>query len=130
MFDRIEAGTYLIAAALTEGNLQIKNVVPKIIKTEIDILKKVGAKIKVTPNKIKIIGNKKIKSLKIDPTTIGAITNGSVWTPLKNDFSGKELSNDRARIKPRLSSKNKVTTENFIERHIDAKKTSSKISLL
>ena len=65
MFDRIEAGTYLIAAALTEGNLQIKNVIPKIIKTEIDILKKVGAKIKATPNKINIIGNKKIKSLKI-----------------------------------------------------------------
>ena len=33
MFDRIEAGTYLIAAALTEGKLQIKNVIPKIIKT-------------------------------------------------------------------------------------------------
>ena len=65
MFDRIEAGTYLIAAALTEGNLQIKNVIPKIIKTEIDILKKVGAKIKVKTNKINIIGNKKIKSLKI-----------------------------------------------------------------
>ena len=65
MFDRIEAGTYLIAAALTEGNLQIKNVIPKIIKTEIDILKKVGAKIKVKTNKINIIGNKKIKSVKI-----------------------------------------------------------------
>ncbi len=65
MFDRIEAGTYLIAAAITEGNLQIKNVIPKIIKTEIDILKKVGAKIKVTSNKINIIGNKKIKSLNI-----------------------------------------------------------------
>ena len=26
MFDRIEAGTYLIAAAVTEGNLKIKNI--------------------------------------------------------------------------------------------------------
>jgi UDP-N-acetylglucosamine 1-carboxyvinyltransferase len=26
MFDRIEAGTYLVAAAVTEGNLKIKNV--------------------------------------------------------------------------------------------------------
>ena len=26
MFDRIEAGTYLVAAAVTEGNLKIKNI--------------------------------------------------------------------------------------------------------
>ncbi len=65
MFDRIEAGTYLIAAALTEGNLQIKNVIPNIIKTELNILKKIGAKIKVSRNKVNIIGKKKIKSLKI-----------------------------------------------------------------
>ena len=31
MFDRIEAGTYLIAAVVTEGNVKIKNVIPKII---------------------------------------------------------------------------------------------------
>ena len=47
MFDRIEAGTYLIAAAVTKGNLKIKNVIPKIIKTELNILKKIGAKIKL-----------------------------------------------------------------------------------
>ena len=45
MPDRIEAGTYLIAAALTEGNLKIKGIDPKIIKTEINVLKKIGAKI-------------------------------------------------------------------------------------
>ena len=33
MFDRIEAGTYLVAAAVTEGNLIIKNVIPSIIQT-------------------------------------------------------------------------------------------------
>ena len=65
MFDRIEAGTYLIAAAITEGNLKIKNIIPGLLKTEIDILKKIGVKI-ITKNKeIKIIGNKKIKSLNI-----------------------------------------------------------------
>jgi UDP-N-acetylglucosamine 1-carboxyvinyltransferase len=40
MFDRIEAGTYLVAAAVTEGNLKISNIVPEIIKTEINVLKK------------------------------------------------------------------------------------------
>ena len=41
MFDRIEAGTYLIAAVLTNGNLTIQNLNPSIIKTEINILKKI-----------------------------------------------------------------------------------------
>ena len=63
MFDRIEAGTYLIAAAVTEGNLKIKNIISDIIKTETDILKKIGAKISVKKNEIHIIGNKKIKGI-------------------------------------------------------------------
>ncbi|MDC0150667.1 UDP-N-acetylglucosamine 1-carboxyvinyltransferase [Candidatus Pelagibacter sp.] len=65
MFDRIEAGTYLVAAAATEGNIKIKNVIPDIIKTEIKTLKKMGAKIWIKQNEIHIIGNKKIKSLNI-----------------------------------------------------------------
>ena len=65
MFDRIEAGTYLVAAAVTEGNLKIKNIVPKIIQTEIDTLKKIGAKIRVKRDEIHIVGNKIIKSMNI-----------------------------------------------------------------
>jgi UDP-N-acetylglucosamine 1-carboxyvinyltransferase len=65
MFDRIEAGTYLIAAAVTEGNLKIKNIVPKIIQTEINILKKIGAKINIKKDEVHIVGNKKIKSINI-----------------------------------------------------------------
>jgi len=65
MFDRIEAGTYLIAAAATEGNLKIKNIVPKIIQTEINILKKIGAKINIKKDVVHIVGNKKIKNINI-----------------------------------------------------------------
>ena len=65
MFDRIEAGTYLVAAAATEGNLRIKKVIPEIIKTEINILKKIGAKIVVKKNQINIYGNKKIRNTNI-----------------------------------------------------------------
>jgi len=65
MFDRIEAGTYLVAAAVTEGNLKIKNIVPKIIQTEISTLKKIGAKIYVKKNEVHILGNKKIKNMNI-----------------------------------------------------------------
>ena len=65
MPDRIEAGTYLIAAALTEGNLKIIGIDPKIISTEINILKKVGAKIIQKKNEISIQGSKKIKNINI-----------------------------------------------------------------
>ena len=65
MFDRIEAGTYLIAAAVTEGNLKIKNIIPNIIQTEIDVLKKIGAKITIKKDQIHIVGNKRIKSINI-----------------------------------------------------------------
>tara|TARA_Y100001954_G_C15601630_1_gene498297 strand:- start:162 stop:815 length:654 start_codon:yes stop_codon:yes gene_type:complete len=65
MFDRIEAGTYLIAAAVTEGNLEIQNIIPKVIKAEINILKKIGSKIIIKKNAVQIIGSKKIRNMKI-----------------------------------------------------------------
>jgi|TARA_A100001011_G_scaffold392134_1_gene479058 UDP-N-acetylglucosamine 1-carboxyvinyltransferase len=65
MPDRIEAGTYLIAAALTEGNLKVIGINPKIINTEINILKKIGAKINLKKNEIIIRGKKKIKNINI-----------------------------------------------------------------
>ena len=65
MFDRIEAGTYLVAAAVTQGKLKIKNVIPSILKNEIRTLKKIGAKINFKKDEINIIGNKKIKSINI-----------------------------------------------------------------
>ena len=65
MFDRIEAGTYMIVSALTGGNLKIINIKPKIIKTEIDILRKVGASIKTKDAELRIIGKNKINNIKI-----------------------------------------------------------------
>ena len=65
MFDRIEAGTYLIAAAVTEGNLKIKNVNPNILRSEIKILRKIGSKVRIKKNEIHIIGNKNIRSVNI-----------------------------------------------------------------
>ncbi len=65
MPDRIEAGTYLIAAASTEGNLKIIGINPNIIKTEIDILRKLGAKIKIINEQINIKGTNNIKNINI-----------------------------------------------------------------
>lgn len=65
MGDRIETGTWLIAAALTEGKLKIGKFNPKLIQTEINILKKIGAKIKTKRDEIYIQGNKNIKSINL-----------------------------------------------------------------
>ena len=50
IFDRIEAGTYIIAAALTNGRLKITNINPKIMSTEINLLNKM--KINIIKKKI------------------------------------------------------------------------------
>ncbi len=64
MGDRIETGTFCVAAALSKGDLVIKNFDPKLIKTELSILKKLGANIKLSKNRIKIKGPQKIKNIK------------------------------------------------------------------
>mgnify|MGYP001166523847 FL=1 len=63
MGDRIETGTFCVAATLTKGDLLIRKFNPKIIQTELNLLKKIGAKIKTFKNEIHIKGPKKIKSI-------------------------------------------------------------------
>jgi UDP-N-acetylglucosamine 1-carboxyvinyltransferase len=63
MGDRIETGTFCVAATLTKGDLSIKGFDPEMIKTELNYLKKVGAKIKIFKNEIKIKGPQKIKKI-------------------------------------------------------------------
>ncbi|MDA9956388.1 UDP-N-acetylglucosamine 1-carboxyvinyltransferase [Candidatus Pelagibacter sp.] len=65
MFDRIEAGTMLIAAAINQGNLKITAIESDILKTEINVLKKIGAKIIQKKNEITIQGSKKINNINI-----------------------------------------------------------------
>ena len=65
MFDRIELGTYLIAAALMGKKISFSNVIPKIINTEIKILKSMGVKIKSQNKKIIVYKSLNIKSVKI-----------------------------------------------------------------
>ena len=63
IFDRIEAGTYIIAASLTNGHLKIKNVVPKVMSTEINLLKKMGVKIIEKKNYIIVSKSNKLNSI-------------------------------------------------------------------
>lgn len=50
--DRIEAGSYAIAAAITKGRLELINANAEHLQTPLDILRKTGVKIEVTDNSI------------------------------------------------------------------------------
>ena len=65
IFDRIELGTYMIAGALVGKKIILNKVKPVIIKTEIEIMKKMGVQMKVEKNKITVFESKKIKNINI-----------------------------------------------------------------
>ncbi len=66
IFDRIELGTYMIACALSaKNNIIIKKVDPKIVKSEIDVLKKVGIKIIKKKSSIVIKKSKRLNRINI-----------------------------------------------------------------
>ena len=63
IFDRIETGTYIIASALTNGRLKIKNIDPKVMSTEINLLHKMGVNIIRKKNYVIVSCPKKLKSI-------------------------------------------------------------------
>ena len=66
MFDRIEAGTFIIAGALAGKKLKISGIQTKILKKEIFIFKRMGVKIKTNKNDIIVLGSKDIKPISIN----------------------------------------------------------------
>ncbi len=66
IFDRIELGTYMIAGALlAKKNIVIDKIDPKIIESEINILKKIGVQITKRKSSVVINNNKKLKNISI-----------------------------------------------------------------
>ncbi len=65
IFDRIELGTYMIASALTAKKITINNIDPKIVKSEISILKKLGVNIQKKKTSLVIKKIKKLKKINI-----------------------------------------------------------------
>ncbi len=66
IFDRIELGTYMIAAALIGKKITFDNIDSTIIKHDIDVLKKMGVKIISKKYSIKILKSKNIKKISIE----------------------------------------------------------------
>jgi UDP-N-acetylglucosamine 1-carboxyvinyltransferase len=65
MFDRIEAGTYMIASAVTDGRIKIKNINPEIIKNEILVLKKMGVIMTIKSKEIIVRNSRCIKKINL-----------------------------------------------------------------
>ncbi|MCR4434521.1 MAG: UDP-N-acetylglucosamine 1-carboxyvinyltransferase [Clostridiales bacterium] len=63
--DRIVAGTYLVAAAITGGDLRIKNVVPEHLSSVISSLRESGSHINIKKNMIYISGPARPKAVEI-----------------------------------------------------------------
>ena len=63
--DRIEAFSYLCIGAITKGSVKVVNINPKFLPSELKILKKMGFKIDVSKNYIKLKTIKKLKPINV-----------------------------------------------------------------
>jgi len=65
IFDRIELGTYMIAAALVGKKVIFNKIDSKIIQNEINVLKKMGVKLKIQKSTIEIFRSNNIKKINL-----------------------------------------------------------------
>ena len=63
--DQIEAGTFMVAAAATGGNVLVKNVIPKHLESISAKLMEMGADVLEYDESIRVIGNDEIRSVNI-----------------------------------------------------------------
>lgn len=63
--DRIEAGTYMIAAAMTGGDVIVENVLPEHQKPLIAKLREAGAVVEEDIDKVRVIGQNPLKAVSI-----------------------------------------------------------------
>lgn len=64
--DRIETGTYMVAAAITGGDVRIKNTDPSLLQSVIAKLEQTGSKVTATKNQIHVKAGKEILSCDIE----------------------------------------------------------------
>jgi UDP-N-acetylglucosamine 1-carboxyvinyltransferase len=62
MPDRIEAGTYMIAAGITRGDVTIQNCNVTHLSALIDKLEEIGLKISIRDRSVRVVGNSSLKS--------------------------------------------------------------------
>lgn len=65
MQDRIEAGTFMTAAAITHGDVLVKDAVAEHNKPLISKLREMGAQVTVSPEGIRVLGPKELKPVEV-----------------------------------------------------------------
>lgn len=63
--DQIEAGTFMVAAVATRGNVLIKNIIPKHLESISDKIIKIGATVEEYDDSIRVIGVGKINRINV-----------------------------------------------------------------
>lgn len=61
--DRIEAGTHMIAAAITGGDVIVENVIPEHVIAVIAKLREAGVTVEVGDDRVRVIGTQKLRSV-------------------------------------------------------------------
>ena len=64
--DRIEAGTFMVAAAITKGDIEINNIVPEHSRAVIDKLIQSGADIKILKDSVRVKMKKRPRAINIE----------------------------------------------------------------
>lgn len=63
--DRIEAGTHMVAAVMTKGDVYVENVIPEHVSPVIAKLRQVGAKIIVDGDNVRVKHNQRIRAMDV-----------------------------------------------------------------
>ncbi len=79
--DRIEAGTFMVASAITGGDITVENVITSHIKPIIAKLKEVGCEVIENGDSVRVIGNKALK-----PTDIKTLPYPGFPTDMQAQF--------------------------------------------
>ncbi len=61
--DRIEAGTHMVAAAITGGDVVVENVIPEHVEAVIAKLRETGAKVEVGEDRVRVVGPSRLKAV-------------------------------------------------------------------
>jgi UDP-N-acetylglucosamine 1-carboxyvinyltransferase len=100
--DRIEVGTYLVAAAITQGDVVIENCVPEHLESLLELLREMGQELEVRHDSIRLQGRSPIKPISVStepypgfPTdlhpqlvALATLANGTT-TVTENIFNGR-----------------------------------------
>jgi len=63
--DRIEAGTHMVAAAITGGDVVVENVIPEHVEAVIAKLREAGVKVEVEEDRIRVVGPPRPKAVDV-----------------------------------------------------------------